>query len=154
MNYGNGPLSDMVTLSSRAMLNLPFVGVLLRLWGVQSVNHKNMKKLMKHKENIGLVPGGFEEATLTVRDELRIYIKERKGFIKYALENNYTIYPVLSINEHKMFWTFRYFLNFRLWLNKLKIPGVIFFNLKSLGFPPTDSDYQAIVGRGIRGRTY
>jgi hypothetical protein len=34
-----------------------------------------MKRLMKKGENIGLVPGGYEEATLTVNDELRVYIK-------------------------------------------------------------------------------
>ena len=85
-----------------------------------------------------LVPGGFEEATLTVPDELRIYIKERKGFVKYALEHNYTIYPVLSINEHKMFWTFKYFLKFRLWINKFKIPAVLYFNpLTFGGYPAT-----------------
>lgn len=83
-----------------------------------------------------------------------MFIKERKGFIKYALEHNYTIYPVLSLNEHKMFWTFRYFLNFRLWLNKFKIPAVIFFNEKYLGFPPLDIPFKAIVGRGLKGRVY
>ncbi len=30
---------------------------------------------MRQGKPIGLVPGGFEEATLTVVDELRVYIK-------------------------------------------------------------------------------
>ena len=65
----------MVGLSSRFMLSLPFIGLPLRLWGVDAVNPANMKKLMREGKNIGLVPGGFEEATITVKDELRVYIK-------------------------------------------------------------------------------
>ena len=76
---------------------------------MQPVDGHNVKKIMKSGKNIALLPGGFEEATLTVQDQLRVFIKERKGFVKYSLENNYTIYPVLAVNEHKFFWTFRYF---------------------------------------------
>ena len=121
------------------MLSLPLVGLFIRLWGLQAVDPKTMKGLLKKGTNIGIVPGGFEEATLTVRDELRIYIKERKGFIKYALEHNYGIYPVLAVNEHKYFWTFSHFLKARLWLNKFKIPGVLFWNKLSGFFLPPDA---------------
>jgi 2-acylglycerol O-acyltransferase 2 len=47
------------------MLFWPIVGLILRLYGVQSVHGSHMKKLMKEGKNIGLLPGGFEEATLT-----------------------------------------------------------------------------------------
>ena len=100
------------------------------------------------------MPGGYEEATITVEDELRVYIKERKGFIKYALEHNYTIYPVLALNEHKLFWTFRSFEKARLWLNKFKMPGVLYWNKASGPFLPRDLDWIAVVGRGIRGKYY
>jgi len=100
--------------------------------------------------NIGLVPGGFEEATLTSKDELRIFIKNRKGFIKYALENNYTIRPILTLNEHQAFWTFDYLLDFRLWLNKFKFPGILYFNPKTLLFMPTSLELYSIVGKGIK----
>jgi hypothetical protein len=52
-------------LSSRFMLNMPITGLLLKLWGVQAVNPENLKNLMSKNRNIGLLPGGFEEATLT-----------------------------------------------------------------------------------------
>ena len=55
----------MAALSSRAMLSFPFIGGLLRLWGVESVDKSNLLRLMKQKKDIGIVPGGFEEATLT-----------------------------------------------------------------------------------------
>ena len=68
MNYPTGPFKHLVGLSSRMMLIIPFVGLLLRLWGVQSVSSRNTKKLMKSGKNIAIVPGGFEEATLTTQD--------------------------------------------------------------------------------------
>ena len=109
MNYNQGPMKNMIGLGSRFLLNLPFVGLIGRLWGLQAVNPKSIKTLLSKGTNIGLLPGGFEEATLSVTDELRVFIKDRKGFIKYALEYNYGIYPVLAVNEHKYFSTFRYF---------------------------------------------
>ena len=131
MNYKKGSLSRMVGMASRFMLSVPIVGIILRLWGIQGVHQANMKRLLKKGQSIGLVPGGFEEATITVQNQLRVFIKERKGFIKYALQHNYTIYPVLSLSEHKFFSTFPYLLKLRLWLNKFKIPAVLYWNNKS-----------------------
>jgi hypothetical protein len=66
MNYhNNDAMSKISGLSSRFMLNMPVTGLLLRLWGVQAVNPQNLKQLMSNGKNIGLLPGGFEEATLT-----------------------------------------------------------------------------------------
>ena len=60
MNYkDNQAISRMTVLGSRFMLNLPSVGGLMRLWGVQTVNAKNMERLMKKGKSIGLVPGGY-----------------------------------------------------------------------------------------------
>lgn len=79
-----------------------------------------------------------------------MFIKHRKGFIKYALQHGYTIYPVLCYNEHKAFATLDKFTNFRLMLNKFKIPAVI-FGMGFLGiFLPLNLDIINIVGRGIK----
>ncbi len=70
----NDPLSRMVGLVSRVIFNTPIIGLLLRLWGVQPVNSSNLKRLLANNQNVGLVPGGFEEATLTTAKEMRIFI--------------------------------------------------------------------------------
>jgi len=152
MHLKDGPFRNVVGLSSRVMLNVPVVGLFLRLWGVQSVDSKHMKKLMKEGRNVSLMPGGFEEATITTPKELRVYIRKRKGFIKYAMDSNYSIYPTICLQEHQAFWTFDYLKSFRLWLNKWKVPAIIFFNPTSLFFLPPKIDFCAIVGRKIRYR--
>jgi 2-acylglycerol O-acyltransferase 2 len=93
-----GPLSNMVGLSSRFILNFPITGAFLKLWGIEAVNHTNIKRLMSNGKNIGILPGGFEEATITSAEEMRCWIENRKGFIKYALDFGYTIYPVMMMN--------------------------------------------------------
>jgi hypothetical protein len=65
MNMKSLPLTNIVGLSSRMMLNCPFVGLFLRLWGMEGVDPSHMKNLMKQGKNIIILPGGFEEATLT-----------------------------------------------------------------------------------------
>ncbi len=47
MNYNNDdPLSRMVGLGSRFILNMPVTGLLLKIWGVQAVDPSNLKRLL------------------------------------------------------------------------------------------------------------
>ncbi len=38
MNCGNDPMTNMVGLCSRFILNMPFTGIIFRLFGVDSVD--------------------------------------------------------------------------------------------------------------------
>lgn len=142
-------MTNSVACGSRFILGLPILGLLMKFWGLQSVDPSNIKALMKKGKDITLVPGGYEEATLTTPKQVRIFIKNRKGFIKYAMKYGYTIRPTIITNEHKALCTFDKFLNIRLFLNKLKIPGVIYWCRYGLLFPP-GIQMDTIVGRGLR----
>jgi hypothetical protein len=69
--------------------------------------------------------------------------------VKYALEHGYTIYPVLMMNEHKAYSTFQPLLKFRLFLNKLKFPGVLFWNKWTGLLLPPWLKLHLIIGKGI-----
>jgi len=60
MNCGNDKMTDMVGLASRFIFNIPWVGAIFRLFGVESVDPKNLSKLMTEGKTIGILPGGFE----------------------------------------------------------------------------------------------
>jgi hypothetical protein len=47
MNADDSKMSRMTGLASRFILALPFIGLELRLWGIESVNPNSIKKLMK-----------------------------------------------------------------------------------------------------------
>jgi hypothetical protein len=144
----NNILYDCVFCGSRALLYLPIGGIIARWMGVCGVNNKNFKELMNKGKNIIFVPGGFEEATLTDYRKDRVFINSRKGFIKYALDYGYKLYPCYTFNENKIYFTVNLFENFRLFLNKLKIPGTIFFS-KYLVFPGTNVDLLTVIGKPL-----
>jgi len=145
----NNILYDAYFCGSRAMVRMPISGIIARWMGVQGVDQKNFKDLLKKGKNILFVPGGFEEATLTQFAKERIFIKERKGFIKYSLQYGYKIHPCYSFNENKIYYTFPYLEKLRLLLNKLKIPGVLFYS-KYLFFPDSNIDLFVVVGKPIQ----
>jgi hypothetical protein len=39
---------------------------------------------MQSGDNVGLIPGGFQESTIYKRGQHRVYMRNRKGFIKVA----------------------------------------------------------------------
>lgn len=59
MNIPGDRMENVIGLSSKFMLNIPITGLLLRLWGIQSVDPKNLNRLMKSGQDIALCPGGF-----------------------------------------------------------------------------------------------
>jgi len=144
----NDILYNCVFCGSRALLNLPISGIFARWMGVCGVNNKNFKALMKVGKNIIFVPGGFEEATLTDYRKDRVFINSRKGFIKYALEYGYKLYPCYTFNENKIYFTVNILENFRLFLNKFKLPGTIFYS-KYLVFPETNVNLLTVIGKPL-----
>lgn len=142
-------LNDFVRLGSRFALMVPWGGIFLKLSGIQGINPENLNLLMKSGRKILMVPGGFEEATITNYNENRVFVKNRKGFIKYALKYGYTVHPCYGFNENKAFY---YFTNVKLGLlmNKLKIPGVLFYS-RFLGIlPNNDQGIYFVIGKGIK----
>jgi len=55
---------------------------------------------MNNGRNIAIIPGGFEEATLTSTTSTSVYIKNRKGFIKYAIKHGYSVFPLYTFGEN------------------------------------------------------
>ena len=72
-----------------------------------------------------------------------------KGFIKYALQYNYKIIPAYTFGEEQSFYTFPYFLELRLLINKLKLPCVFFFS-KYIIFPNDDCDIITVFGKAMQ----
>ena len=114
---------------------LPLFAVVCGWLGtVKSADSKTMRKHMSTGKNCGILPGGFEEATIARTGEDRVFIKRRKGFVKFALRFGYNIQPVYSFGESDTFLVWPHLERLRLKLNLLKIPGVIFFG--NTYFPP------------------
>jgi hypothetical protein len=135
-------------LGSRALLYTPITGLFTKWFGIQSVNPARFSNIMDKGQNISFVPGGFEEATITNHNKDRVYINSRKGFIKYALKYGYKVHPIYTFNESRLFLTMNYFENFRLILNRFKIPTVFFLG-KVFGLPDYSQKLVTVISSGL-----
>lgn len=60
---------DIHMLGTSSIFYLPLGGIIFRWLGFDSVNPKNFIRLMEEGKNLCIVPGGFEEATITNNDK-------------------------------------------------------------------------------------
>merc|ERR1712151_319338 len=106
----------------------PFFKVICDLHGsVNTLSKGSLLKLMSSNTNIAIVPGGFEDATAMQFNKDITVIRKRTGFIKYALQYAYRVYPVYTFGESTTHYTFTGLLKFRLWLNTFGIPAALVF---------------------------
>lgn len=74
--------------------------------------------LMKRRQTIAILPGGFEEAAISCVSVDRVYLGQRKGWVKYALQHGYSITPVFTFGEHQTYATLDVLAPLRLWLGR------------------------------------
>ena len=67
----------------------------------------------------------FLEATLTDVKQDRVFLHNRKGFIKLCLKYGYNIRPVYVFGEKHTYWNLQGFWKLRLLLNKYNIPTIL-----------------------------
>ena len=118
---------------------------------LSSATKENINSMMAAKRNIGIIPGGFEDATLHKFGCDRTCIMPRKGLIKYALQYGYAVTPIWTFGESDTYYTFTAFLKQRLALNQYSIPGVAFFgDLLMPLFPRHQSCCLTYVGEPLQ----
>lgn len=133
------------------LFKIPIAKDVFNLLGFGSVKKENFIKLMEKGKNIAFIPGGFEEATRYEYNKYKIYINNRKGFIKYVLKFGYNINPVFVFGEEKTYKTL--FVSFCQWIgsftNKYNIPSVIFYGKWFTPLPLNDFELNIVVGKQI-----
>jgi Diacylglycerol acyltransferase len=65
-----------------------------------------VSKLLHAKESIVLIPGGAVEALHAHANVFRLYLRNRKGFIKLALETGAALVPCIGFGENAVFSTY------------------------------------------------
>ncbi|KAL3670409.1 hypothetical protein V7S43_004728 [Phytophthora oleae] len=128
----------------------PMLREVLNWMDFSSVAKATFQRILPTGQNVSLIPGGFEEATLYRRGKHRVYIKKRFGFIKMALQYGYKVHPVYTFGEEYAYHAFPSLLKLRLKLNEFKLPGVIFFGRFNCCYlPRTDVDLITVVGKPL-----
>jgi len=90
--HGNFP-----TAVADALLHTPLLKHVLGVFGLISASKASMKKTLKKPGAQGCVVlyvGGMAELFLSCENEERLYLKNRKGFVKLALQEGVDVLPV------------------------------------------------------------
>ena len=111
---------------STALMNQPIASFIFRHGSVTSCykSDKNtFRELLESKKHVSLLPGGFEEATITSTTADRA-CTDKTGFVYYALKYGYSLTPVYCFNEKRGYHNLQGFWNFRLWLASYGLPTI------------------------------
>jgi 1-acyl-sn-glycerol-3-phosphate acyltransferase len=71
--------------------------------GVVEASRKNCAALMKRKDNIVVFPGGTKEVCKKKGEQYILKWKDRKGFVRMALEHGYDIIPVAAVGGEEAY---------------------------------------------------
>ena len=85
-------------------LSLSILNVALRLGGC-AASRRGMENLLKIKKGIAtvLVPGGARESLNGDKDQIKLVLKKRKGFIKLAIKHGVPLVPTFSFGEQRVY---------------------------------------------------
>lgn len=88
-------------LVTSAVFYVPFVRQIYSWTHCESVDKATFQAKLQRKENFVFCPGGVQEVTMmdpTQPDDVLVYLKTRKGFIKLALASGTPIVPSFAFN--------------------------------------------------------
>jgi len=110
------------------LLRIPLLGHWLHLIGLISCNKGTVRKVLSRGDSAGIIVGGIEEVLEgTFDDKDVLFLKERKGFCKLAMEGGSGVVPCYCFGESDLFHhEGEASLRFWRWLNKFSKVGVPF----------------------------
>jgi len=142
--------SNVFWLGTDALFMLPVISDMLSWYNCGPASKQNMLRLMGKGENLALLPGGFEEATFYQRGVHRVFIKNRKGFIKYALQHGYAVHPVYTFGEERTYSALSWVMERMAFLNKYKLPAVIFAGRLFSFMPDNRAELVTVIGKPLQ----
>lgn len=83
----------------------PAMKILMNCVGVDliSCSSEHIRSTMKARKSVGIVIGGFDEMLRNRDDADIVYLQNRKGFMKYAIQHGYDIIPVYCFGESMLY---------------------------------------------------
>jgi len=117
---------------------------------VEAADKRTFLKVMATGENIGFVPGGFQDVVAYRRDKDVTVLRNRKGFVKYCLQFGYRLVPVYTFGECETYSAFSGLNGLRNWLAARNVPMVAFFGWSLFPvLPRPQTKIISYVGQGI-----
>ena len=68
-----------------------------------SVSRDSLARLMRNGANIAIIPGGFEEVMFMQPGADVVYLRNRMGFMRLAIQYGYSLVPVYTFGESELY---------------------------------------------------
>lgn len=132
--YENCRIDNFVFCVDEIFDYIPVFNLFKKMLLLKNCSPTEIHKLMCKDKNICIVVGGNPEMHLCSINRHKVYIKKKKGFIKYALRYGYKLQPVYCFGEAdtfhiaKMFQGFGYAMSIssNYFLNRFSIMTIFF----------------------------
>lgn len=85
---------------------IPFYREWLLINGFLVADKKTLESKLRAGDSLVLIPGGAVEALYAASDRFVLYLSNRKGFIKLAMETGAGIVPCIGFGENDVFHTY------------------------------------------------
>jgi 1-acyl-sn-glycerol-3-phosphate acyltransferase len=143
------PGIDFRTLTASAALKLPLLRELFLWTDCIDARRESARKALARNLSLFVYPGGEREQLMTTRFREQLYIKDRKGFIRLALEEGADVVPAYLFNHNDMYENVEFGIGFRRWIQrKFKVAVPIFYG--RLFMMPYPVKALMVVGQPIR----
>jgi len=118
-------LPEIRTLVGTGFFFLPFAREYQTWMGTKPVSSNVVRKAFSDKLDLGLIPGGFEEAVLAHPGTNELYLMQNLGWVKHACRGGYGVVPVFSFGEAELVAQWRgYKLERARFAGKTRIPMI------------------------------
>eukprot|EP00602_Paraphysomonas_sp_CaronLab_P004684 CAMPEP_0185018216 /NCGR_PEP_ID=MMETSP1103-20130426/1012_1 /TAXON_ID=36769 /ORGANISM="Paraphysomonas bandaiensis, Strain Caron Lab Isolate" /LENGTH=202 /DNA_ID=CAMNT_0027547947 /DNA_START=142 /DNA_END=750 /DNA_ORIENTATION=- len=114
-------------LIASVLFMFPVLREILLFLGCVDADSKTAKYNLSKGRSLLIYIGGEKEQLMTTPGEQKIYVKNRKGFIKLALQYGAHLVPMYAFGENECYHVSKAFMGLRLWLQenlRLGIPLV------------------------------
>jgi len=119
---------DLFQTAAGGFFNVPIIRNWFYMIGAMPADKKNIVEKLRNKDHVVIAVGGVREVCLGTQDDADLlYLKNRSGFLRIAMEEGAGVVPVYAFNENQLFkHDPRTVLNFWQWVNKYVKIGVPF----------------------------
>ncbi|CAM9885235.1 unnamed protein product [Scytosiphon promiscuus] len=147
----NEELPKILGLLAGALYHAPMFRLVFGRWAgaCASSSKEVFVDQMKKGLSFGIIPGGFQEATLSKLGKDRVWMKNRKGLIKYALQYGYRLRPCFTFGESDAYWNAQGMWKLRLWLSSKNLPGVCPWGLWWCPLLPRRVNLMTVFGKPL-----
>ena len=90
-------------LGADVIFLFPIMRQFMAWLGVHPASRKNITKILNNHQNVAVIPGGIAEMYLINDKTEEIYLNERKGFIKAAIQEGCDIIPTFFFGNSTLF---------------------------------------------------